>query len=480
MQLTTSPADQLDPDVSTRWIVYEDESAGNWDIAAYDGWYATTRRVTANAADQVDPAIDGDTVVFADRRNGNWDIYSFDLSRKTLRRLTTSKAAQTKPDIGRGLVVYQDHRNGNWDIYAYNLATGKERRLTTNGRNQTAPSIGESRSVVYQDDRNGAADVYLFDLKTDTNRRVTNDPAAQTMPSMGAGHAVVWQDARADAGDVYGTSLQYPDMSFGWDTDNPSATPGYDSTLRFVGTLRVAYGSVGGLQAVVSGTGGTRKVEVVPVDEGFGRFVVTLRHVVRKVSLRASFTGTARYLPDRAGTVTVKPKALLTRPSFAKLPFVFRPLHGQRHHRLGVPEAATCRRHTGRHGRVLALRHQHERLPMEPLQDGARQGDQLRRVQQVPRRDRPPSHDRLGQVQGPDRARGRRSREDGLELQRRARYVATDLGDRPGAPAGTAGPARLTKVRTPVRGGRVGCAAASTGPRAKPHGPPLLTNGAAA
>ena len=114
--------------------------------------------------------------------------------------------------------------------------------------------------------------------------------------------------------------IEYPSLSFGWDADDPHTPPAYDSTLRFRGTLRVGYGDVGALSALVSGQGSTRKVDVVPNSEDFGTFHVTLRHVRRKVTLRASFPGTARYLAATPDSTSVKPKALLTRPSFTKVP----------------------------------------------------------------------------------------------------------------------------------------------------------------
>ena len=319
-QVTSGVADQCDPAIDAATVVFEDKTRGNWDIAVYDVAASTGRFLTANSASQVDPAIDRGKVVFADRRNGNWDIYCYDLVKKSLKRLTTNSAAQTNPQIGDGIVVYQDHRNGNWDVYSYDLSTRKERRLTTDQHDQTAPAVGDGRSVVYEDDRAGEPDVWLCDLNTGINCRVTDAPQGQTEPCV-VGTNVAWRDEQADAGDVFRCALQYPDLSLGWDGASTSTPPPpYDSTLRFEGFLQVGYGSVQGLQVTVSGSGGTRKVDVVPSSETVGRFAVTLRHVVRKVTLRALFRGSAAYLPDNAAPVSVKPTALLPRPSFTLLP----------------------------------------------------------------------------------------------------------------------------------------------------------------
>lgn len=317
-QLTDGAADQLDPDISYDKVVYEDTGRGNADIAIYDLATSSSRLLTTNRAAQVDPSIDDDKVVFADRRNGQWDVYCYDLTKKTLKRLTMNGAAQVKPDVADGIVVYQDKRNGNWDVYSYNLKSRKERRLTTDRHDQTAPRIGGDRSVVYEDDRAGQADLWVCDLKTGLHRRVTDGAAAQTEPTL-AGATVAWRDASVDGGDIFMTELLYPSLSLGWATSTPGTPPAYGSNVRFAGYLRLDHGVVDGKRVTVSGTGGTRKVAVVPVDETTGRFSVTLRNVVRKVSLRALFNDPG-YLPDKAGPVTVKPKALLTRPSFTVLP----------------------------------------------------------------------------------------------------------------------------------------------------------------
>jgi len=211
-------------------------------------------------------------------------------------RVPAGPSDQRHPAAEGYKIVYEDDSRGNWGIYAYYLKTGKTRRLTTEGHAQTAPDIAGGRSVV--------------DEATVAWRDGQGEPSDVC--------------AEGGADDVYETHLMYPALSLRWDTADTSTPPAYDSTLRFAGGLRLDYASVEGLSVVVSGTGGTRKVQVVPsVDPTSGSFRgsfrVTLRHVVRKVTLRALFND-PHHLPDSAGPVSVKPKALLTRPSFTVLP----------------------------------------------------------------------------------------------------------------------------------------------------------------
>ncbi len=81
--------DQLNPDISGedqyKYLVFDDNRAGNPEIYMYELAAQTEDRVTDNPAPQKNPAIfsgtsltDGyfyNNIVFMDQRNGNWDIY---------------------------------------------------------------------------------------------------------------------------------------------------------------------------------------------------------------------------------------------------------------------------------------------------------------------------------------------------------------------------------------------------------------------
>ncbi len=326
--VATGLGDQLDPAISGSTVVYEDAPNGNWDIHWFDLSSSTGGAVTTNTADQIDPAISGDSVVYADHRNGNWDIYLTSLSTLKTRRLTTSKADQRCPQISGNWVVYEDHRNGNWDIYAYDLKAGLERRLTTNAHNQTAPQIfthsfvfetprgnlviGNKPHVLvaYQDDRNGSSDIYLYDLATKKERRMTNDPAAQTEPSIG-NEEVVWTDGRNGDPDVYKGLFEIPLLSAG----GPSGTPAYNSTVKIKGALSGELNSIAGATVGKTGFGGTKRL----TTDSLGNFAVSFPNVQRKIGVKFSFGGNAAHLAATPVSLTIKPEALLTRPSLARI-----------------------------------------------------------------------------------------------------------------------------------------------------------------
>ena len=316
--VATGPGDQLDPAVGGIVCVYEDYSRGNADIGLYDLVNEKKWRLTSNASSQVDPATDGRWVVWADHRNGDWDIYSYDLQTGRYKRLTRSRAAQQAPQVGQGKVVYQDHRNGNWDIYEYVLASGRELRLTTNKADQTLPQIDPSPvgshrgNIVYVDDRRDRGDIWVREGRTGISKPVCTEPGTQTAPSFAAEH-VVWADARDGQPDVYGSRLYFPSL-----TAPDTITCDYGGTARLQGQFRDI--SVGGQRIRVAGSGISRTATVRKDGYEHGAFSLTFYRVRRKLQLRVWSPGGAKSLPASGGTVTIKPRAELSTPWFARTP----------------------------------------------------------------------------------------------------------------------------------------------------------------
>ena len=84
--MAASPATAADdPDISYRWIVWEDIRNGNKDIYAFDLYTSTEVQVTSDLSDQVHPRVSGDLVFWTDFRNDPTgediygDIYAYDL-----------------------------------------------------------------------------------------------------------------------------------------------------------------------------------------------------------------------------------------------------------------------------------------------------------------------------------------------------------------------------------------------------------------
>ncbi len=92
---------------------------GDWDVAVRD---VSTGATWGSAwGNQERPDINGNFVVYQDDSNGNWDVYLYDFANGLLYDATNNTASQENPamisaEYGNS-IVYMDNRHGNWDIY---------------------------------------------------------------------------------------------------------------------------------------------------------------------------------------------------------------------------------------------------------------------------------------------------------------------------------------------------------------------------
>jgi len=108
-----------DPDIDGNRVVYSKLGEfGNYDVFLYTiGGPDLPINLTKRAGDQRFPAIIGNYVVYQDDSAGNWDIYLYLINEKLTFRVTSDPSDQRLPDIDYGHIVYEDNRNGTSDIY---------------------------------------------------------------------------------------------------------------------------------------------------------------------------------------------------------------------------------------------------------------------------------------------------------------------------------------------------------------------------
>ncbi len=203
--LVTAEAAQHDPDISGRYVVWEDERWGYDDLWVYDLATGKTSAVSGAPGKQALPAIDGTSIVAEDYRNNtNSNLYRFDLSGFEQPISLTGLVNRYSPDISGDWVAWMDQRNGNNDIYAYNTATDTEKAIVTDGFGQSDPAVS-GKWVVWTDTRRSAGawgDIYAYKLTTGTEQPVCINSSIQGNPAV-SGERVVWQDYRNDTYDIY-------------------------------------------------------------------------------------------------------------------------------------------------------------------------------------------------------------------------------------------------------------------------------------
>ncbi|RLC28726.1 MAG: hypothetical protein DRH37_09010, partial [Deltaproteobacteria bacterium] len=198
-----------------RWVVWQDQRSGNWDIYAMDlsDEAATPTVVRENNLNQERPRTDGTYVVWEDRQaDGTWDIWAKKLNGTdpAFAVTQTPDAEERKPAVYWPWVIYETRPvtdpSAPWQLKAYNARTDTFEMIDPTTQDQLDPCIYRQR-VVWQDFRDaGSGEIYLKDLKTGIVRRITTHPGGQYYPAI-YGPWIVWADNRNSQFDLYGYHL---------------------------------------------------------------------------------------------------------------------------------------------------------------------------------------------------------------------------------------------------------------------------------
>jgi beta propeller repeat protein len=198
LQVTPSTANQIQPAVSGKFMVWQDWSQGNANIALADLNTGSAKLICQDLGVQEKPAISGGYVVWEDWRNGNADIYLYDITEGKEYQLTSNKYDQKNPRISGNIVVWDDNRNGESDIYALNLQTLKETRLTSGAYKCVNPDVSGPLVTweAYPSGSSGYAQIMLLDLISGRIYQLTRDQYDHKNPSI-YGNRVAWEDYRS-------------------------------------------------------------------------------------------------------------------------------------------------------------------------------------------------------------------------------------------------------------------------------------------
>jgi beta propeller repeat protein len=213
--LAGSARGPINPRARGRWVVWQDQSGGNWGIYARDvtAGNGSIAQLTHTPLSQENPRTDGRYVVWQGQEaSGNWDIFMYDMeTSNSLVQLTSTPATdEINPAIEWPWVVYQSRATGNtnvpWLLFATNLSDGQSFFVSPSSQNELDPDVQAAR-VVWQDFRDqGPGEIYYCDLQSAQVRRITTNIYAQFNPAI-YGNWIVWADNRNVEVDIYGFDL---------------------------------------------------------------------------------------------------------------------------------------------------------------------------------------------------------------------------------------------------------------------------------
>jgi immune inhibitor A len=149
---TVDGGDAANPDVSDRYVVWQEDRGSGYDIYAYEIATGLVLPVSTEPGDQVNPRVWGAVCVWEDRAGDGGDVWVLDLETGEPKAVARDGGVQANPSLSGDFVVWQDDRNGNWDIYGYRLREKEEFPICRQIDDQILPAVTDS-SVVWIDHR---------------------------------------------------------------------------------------------------------------------------------------------------------------------------------------------------------------------------------------------------------------------------------------------------------------------------------------
>lgn len=200
-QISTSIGEDMNPVISSQYIVWQNLSDGQWVIDIYNLATGTVKKLTSSAitAHQVTPDISSSWIVWADARNGDYDIYGYDFSQG--QALVTGTGDQANPRVAGDFLAYTSDESGSLDVFLYQFSTGGTMPLTSSSAKENAP-VTDGKYVVWQTDESGNVDLHGYDIVTGETIIVSDATGDQRHPEIDDG-LVAWMDDRSGSYDIY-------------------------------------------------------------------------------------------------------------------------------------------------------------------------------------------------------------------------------------------------------------------------------------
>ena len=217
----TSDSSQQSVKTDGDYLVYKDDSSGDWDIYLYDLSSGTETQISSSETTDISPEISSGYVVWQSLVSGVWQIAIYDLSTGNSWSVSNTSTHEITPDVSSDWVVWSDFRNGNWDIYGY--SAGVEYALAIGEGDQIQPRL-YGDYLVYTDDSAGNDDVYFYDLSTGELSQITTDTGDDVSPDID-GNSVVWQSDTSGTWDVYSYDLTTGETTVLADSDSDERFP---------------------------------------------------------------------------------------------------------------------------------------------------------------------------------------------------------------------------------------------------------------
>ena len=235
--LDATTQDQLDPEIDGQRVVWQDfRDVGPGEIYLKDLVSGEVKRITDDPGGQYHPVIGKQWIVWEDNTALQFDLYAYNLNRGVILQLTDTPEDETRPRINEHWVVYEEDLAGEQKINLRLLSLYNQAsiQLTNAASNKEKPSM-LSGKLVWTDQPNGYQQVLMTDLPdlqpVFNNRNIVAiTPGMLSYISQAADLLKLWQ-AEAGVVEITRFSQLLPELvseTLSW---NGSSIVGTDFTL---------------------------------------------------------------------------------------------------------------------------------------------------------------------------------------------------------------------------------------------------------
>ncbi len=184
----TAPPPTPTPLGGARFLVYQTDRGGDWEIYLLDLASWREYNLTQHPDDDRNPSWspDGGRIAFESHRDGNWEVYLLEIETGQLTRLTHDLAFDGAPawSPDGAHIAFESYRDGNWEIYRLELQSGELTRLTDDSAGDYGPDWSpDGGQIAFTSWRDGDKEVYLMDADGSNQRNVTSSPGDDESPA---------------------------------------------------------------------------------------------------------------------------------------------------------------------------------------------------------------------------------------------------------------------------------------------------------
>jgi Tol biopolymer transport system component len=187
----------MNPRIDGDIVVFERGTSGFADVIAYGLRSGIETPVTTTtAANEINPVVSGRRVVYERHspRGAAGEIVVFDLDTAAEAVLGDSALDDLRPDIDGDLIAWDFlTADGDRDIAIHDLATGTTTALTLAGNQRAAHVSG--RVVVFDDDASGTSDVWMYHVDSGQRILIGSGPGAEFLNDFSGGQIVYTSNA---------------------------------------------------------------------------------------------------------------------------------------------------------------------------------------------------------------------------------------------------------------------------------------------